>query len=244
MYKKGTLCTIICVHQLLSTAALTSPFSHPHPRISSPYGFHELLSLEPPQFASPLLPPIPPTSICTRVVMALVDYERVARAVKEWPTWVLRKAKVAAQYGFVPLGHEGRDSVYVHASTPAFAFPPDFTFRVALIPGGKVSPRGVGDFSMVAAERKLLAGAFFDPLNAFFALLSDSHHDKYRMGFRRYERHIFSPLICKDNYVGGRQVGRGAVLMAACHPCCKCGCIAALHSAAGALFPLPNAALM
>ncbi|CAI5524124.1 unnamed protein product, partial [Closterium sp. Naga37s-1] len=125
-------------------------------------------------------------------------------------------------------GHEGRYSVYVHASTPAFAFPPDFspTFRDALIPGGKVA---WGDFSMVAAERKLLAAAFFDPLNAFFALLSDSciplwpftfiysyvasanvslldaHHNKYRMGFRRYERHIFSPLIRKDDYVGGSQ---------------------------------------
>ncbi|CAI5524121.1 unnamed protein product [Closterium sp. Naga37s-1] len=130
-------------------------------------------------------------------------------------------------------GHEGRYSVYVHASTPAFAFPPDFspTFRDALIPGGKVA---WGDFSMVAAERKLLATAFFDPLNAFFALLSDSciplwpftfiysyvasanvslldaHHNKYRMGFRRYERHIFSPLIRKDDYVGGSQVGHGA----------------------------------
>ncbi|CAI5484846.1 unnamed protein product [Closterium sp. Yama58-4] len=70
-------------------------------------------------------------------------------------------------------GHEGRYSVYVHTSTPGFAFPSDFspTFRDALIPGGKVV---WGDFSMVEAERKLLAAAFFDPLNAFFALLSDS----------------------------------------------------------------------
>ncbi|CAI7904854.1 unnamed protein product, partial [Closterium sp. NIES-54] len=41
-------------------------------------------------------------------------------------------------------GHEGRYSVYVHASTPAFAFPPDFspTFRDALIPGGKAKRDG------------------------------------------------------------------------------------------------------
>ncbi|CAI5963698.1 unnamed protein product [Closterium sp. NIES-64] len=64
-----------------------------------------LRSLEPPRSASPLLPPsIPPVPLrASGVAMALFDYERVARAVKEWPTWVLRKAKVAAQYGFVPL---------------------------------------------------------------------------------------------------------------------------------------------
>ncbi|KAJ7536712.1 hypothetical protein O6H91_12G078700 [Diphasiastrum complanatum] len=27
----------------------------------------------------------------------------VAKAVKEWPTWFLRKAKTATHYGFIPL---------------------------------------------------------------------------------------------------------------------------------------------
>ncbi|CAI7918186.1 unnamed protein product [Closterium sp. NIES-54] len=61
-----------------------------------------------PQTSSICFPSAPPSSSHLRLhapglAMALVDYERVARAVKEWPTWVLRKAKVAAQYGFVPL---------------------------------------------------------------------------------------------------------------------------------------------
>ncbi|GJP64785.1 hypothetical protein CLOP_g21732 [Closterium sp. NIES-67] len=71
------------------------------------------------------------------------------------------------------LGHEGRYSVYVHASNTSFAFPADSSavFRDRLIPGGEVRWGGI---SMVDAERRLLAAALEDPSNEHFALLSES----------------------------------------------------------------------
>ncbi|CAI7805314.1 unnamed protein product [Closterium sp. NIES-54] len=80
---------------------------------------------------------------------------------------------------FAPLwekffaGHEGRYSVYVHASNTSFAFPADSPaiFRNSLIPGGEVRWGGI---SMVDAERRLLAAALQDPDNQHFTLLSES----------------------------------------------------------------------
>ncbi|CAI5461663.1 unnamed protein product [Closterium sp. Yama58-4] len=135
---------------------------------------------------------------------------------------------------FAPLwerffaGHEGRYSVYVHASNASFAFPADSPaiFRNSLIPGGEVRWGGI---SMVDAERRLLAAALEDPDNQHFALLSesciplwpfdfvhryvastsvsfvDAYLDPYNATFRRYIPHIFKPLVGPGDYRKGNQ---------------------------------------
>ncbi|GBG79573.1 hypothetical protein CBR_g29720 [Chara braunii] len=36
-------------------------------------------------------------------MMQKLDKEKLTKAAKEWPTWFLKKAKVVAHYGFIPL---------------------------------------------------------------------------------------------------------------------------------------------
>ncbi|CAI5488631.1 unnamed protein product [Closterium sp. Naga37s-1] len=127
-----------------------------------------------------------------------------------------------------PLGHEGRYSIYVHASNASFSFPPGSSplFRGRLVPGGEVR---WGEMSMVDAERRLLEAAVQDEANSFFALLSesciplwpfdyvysyiasssasfvDAYSDPYSMSFGRYIPHIFMPTIRRHQFLKGNQ---------------------------------------
>uniref|UniRef100_A0A7N0TP24 Core-2/I-branching beta-1,6-N-acetylglucosaminyltransferase family protein n=1 Tax=Kalanchoe fedtschenkoi TaxID=63787 RepID=A0A7N0TP24_KALFE len=69
-------------------------------------------------------------------------------------------------------GHEGLFSIYVHSS-PSYngSVPESSVFHGRRIPSKEVH---WGMFSMVEAERRLLANALFDPSNLRFALLSES----------------------------------------------------------------------
>lgn len=125
-------------------------------------------------------------------------------------------------------GHEGRYSVFVHASDPKFRFraPGPSVFKDRFIPGGPVDWGGI---SVVTAERKLLAFALMDPENTHFVLVSetciplwsfdyihdyvtsvpisyvDAFHDEYNEQFRRFIDHIYPPTINKGDFVKGNQ---------------------------------------
>ncbi|CAI7782056.1 unnamed protein product [Closterium sp. NIES-53] len=125
-------------------------------------------------------------------------------------------------------GHEGRYSIYVHASNTSFSFPPGSSplFRGRLVPGGEVR---WGEMSMVDAERRLLEAAVQDEANSFFALLSesciplwpfdyvysyiasssasfvDAYADPYSTSFGRYIPHIFMPVIRRHQFLKGNQ---------------------------------------
>ncbi|GJP57008.1 hypothetical protein CLOM_g16049 [Closterium sp. NIES-68] len=125
-------------------------------------------------------------------------------------------------------GHEGRYSIYVHASNTSFSFPPGSSpiFRGRLVPGGEVQ---WGEISMVDAERRLLEAAVQDETNRFFVLLSesciplwpfdyiysyiassslsfvDAYPDPYNMSFGRYIPHIFMPVIRRRQFLKGNQ---------------------------------------
>ncbi|KAK9091360.1 hypothetical protein Sjap_024537 [Stephania japonica] len=70
-------------------------------------------------------------------------------------------------------GHEGKYSIYVH-SDPSFdatALPESSVFHDRYIPSKKVK---WGEFSMIEAERRLLASALLDISNERFVLLSEA----------------------------------------------------------------------
>lgn len=71
-------------------------------------------------------------------------------------------------------GHEGRYSVYVHASTPGFSL--DDAINSTAFKGRQVPSVPIiwGGPNMIKAERRLLAAALGDPANQRFVLLSES----------------------------------------------------------------------
>ncbi|XP_057485955.1 glycosyltransferase BC10-like isoform X2 [Actinidia eriantha] len=97
-------------------------------------------------------------------------------------------------------GHEGRFSVYVHASKDK---PVHFSryFVNREIRSDKVV---WGKISMIDAERRLLANALKDPDNQHFVLLSDSFEDPGPHGSGRYSEHML-PEVEKINFRKGAQ---------------------------------------
>ncbi|XP_043813586.1 glycosyltransferase BC10 isoform X2 [Manihot esculenta] len=91
-------------------------------------------------------------------------------------------------------GHEGRFSVYVHASKDK----PVHVSRYFV--NREIHSRQVvwGKISMVDAERRLLANALKDPENQHFVLLSDSFYDPGPHGNGRYSEHMLPEVEKKD----------------------------------------------
>ncbi|KAK6131683.1 hypothetical protein DH2020_034590 [Rehmannia glutinosa] len=91
-------------------------------------------------------------------------------------------------------GHEGRFSVYVHASKDK---PVHFSryFINREIRSHEVT---WGKISMVDAERRLLGNALKDPDNQHFVLLSDSFEDPGPHGSGRYIEHMLPEVEKKD----------------------------------------------
>ncbi|XP_058113562.1 glycosyltransferase BC10-like isoform X5 [Magnolia sinica] len=99
-------------------------------------------------------------------------------------------------------GHEGRFSIYVHASKerPEHESP---LFMNRDIRSEKVS---WGKITMVDAEKRLLANALLDTDNQHFVLLSDSFEDPGPHGAGRYSDHML-PEIEKKDWRKGAQPG-------------------------------------
>ncbi|RWR82660.1 hypothetical protein CKAN_01138900 [Cinnamomum micranthum f. kanehirae] len=92
------------------------------------------------------------------------------------------------------IGHEGRFSIYVHASNekPKHVSP---SFIGRDISSEKVLWGGI---SMVDAEKRLLANALQDTDNQHFVLLSDSFVDPGRYGSGRYSEHMLPEIKMED----------------------------------------------
>ncbi|KAK1269050.1 hypothetical protein QJS04_geneDACA013970 [Acorus gramineus] len=128
--------------------------------------------------SNPWLPPTPARVFTDEEVMARV----VIKEILTVPPVQSTNPKIAFMFltpGSLPferlwekffLGHDGRYSIYVHASRekPVHVSP---IFRNTDIRSDKVV---WGKISMVDAERRLLANALQDPDNQHFILLSDS----------------------------------------------------------------------
>ncbi|TYH74404.1 hypothetical protein ES332_D05G396000v1 [Gossypium tomentosum] len=91
-------------------------------------------------------------------------------------------------------GNEGRFSVYIHASKekPVHVSPYFLNREI------HSSPVTWGAFSMVDAERRLLAYALKDPDNQHFVLLSDSFVDPGPHGNGRYSTRMLPEVEEKD----------------------------------------------
>ncbi|XP_042031693.1 glycosyltransferase BC10-like [Salvia splendens] len=124
------------------------------------------------------LPPSPIRELTDEEIAARV----VIRDILNMPTAIQTTPKIAFLYltpGALPFeklwdkffqGHEGRFSVYVHASKDK---PVHFS-RYFINREIRSSSVGWGKISMVDAERRLLGHALKDPGNQHFVLLSDS----------------------------------------------------------------------
>ncbi|URD96449.1 Core-2/I-Branching enzyme [Musa troglodytarum] len=160
---------LICLVCVSSIGAYVYP---PH-RYSACYFFASSI-------CSPLKDLMPPTA------RVLTDDEFASNVliknILAMPSVELKNSKIAFMFltpGSLPferlwekffLGHEGRFSIYVHASRekPVHASP---LFEGRGIQSSKVV---WGKISMVDAEKRLLANAIQDPENHHFVLLSDS----------------------------------------------------------------------
>lgn len=103
-------------------------------------------------------------------------------------------------------GHDGLFSIYVHASPEFKEEPPeDSIFYKRRVPSKAVE---WGRWSMMAAERRLLANALLDPSNARFLLLSESCIPLFDLptlhGFL-----FASPLSFVSSFDDPRRAGRG-----------------------------------
>ncbi|KAK8550623.1 hypothetical protein V6N12_039322 [Hibiscus sabdariffa] len=146
----------------------------------------------------------------------LTDEERIShvviREVLNAPPTESKNSKIAFLYltpgtlPFEPLwdmffrGHEGRFSVYVHASREKPVHKSDYFI------GRDIRSESVawGKISMVDAERRLLANALLDPDNQQFVLLSDSFVDLGPHGSGRYSERML-PEIEKAAFRKGSQ---------------------------------------
>ncbi|MED6199116.1 hypothetical protein PIB30_072893 [Stylosanthes scabra] len=101
-------------------------------------------------------------------------------------------------------GHEGKFSVYVHASREKpVHVSPYFVGREI-----HSEPVGWGKFSMVEAERRLLANALLDPDNQHFVLLSDSCIPVRKFDFM-YNYLLLTNVSFIDCYVDAGPHGNG-----------------------------------
>ncbi|CAL9084132.1 unnamed protein product [Musa textilis] len=160
------LICLVCV-------SLIGAYVYPPHRYSACYFFSSSI-------CSPLKDLMPPTA------RVLTDDEFASNVliknILAMPSVELKNSKIAFMFltpGSLPferlwekffLGHEGRFSIYVHASRekPVHASP---LFEGQGIQSSKVV---WGKISMVDAEKRLLANAIQDPENHHFVLLSDS----------------------------------------------------------------------
>ncbi|PPR93704.1 hypothetical protein GOBAR_AA26973 [Gossypium barbadense] len=107
-------------------------------------------------------------------------------------------------------GHEGRFSVYVHASrekpghTSQYFIDRDIHSENCLLRSSYHMQVDWGKISMVDAERRLLAHALLDPDNLQFVLLSDSFVDLGPHGTGRYSEHMM-PEVEKVAFRKGSQ---------------------------------------
>ncbi|XP_057720671.1 glycosyltransferase BC10-like [Arachis stenosperma] len=101
-------------------------------------------------------------------------------------------------------GHEGKFSVYLHASREKpVHVSPYFVGREI-----HSEPVGWGKFSMVEAERRLLANALLDPDNQHFVLLSDSCIPVRKFDFM-YNYLLLTNVSFVDCYVDAGPHGNG-----------------------------------
>ncbi|KAM7481326.1 hypothetical protein LguiB_005909 [Lonicera macranthoides] len=124
------------------------------------------------------LPPAPARELTDEEIAARV----VIRNILDTPTIMTKNPKIAFMFlspGTLPFeklwdkffeGHDGRFSVYVHASKEK----PVHTSRHFINSDIRSDKVVWGKISMVDAERRLLANALKDPNNQHFVLLSDS----------------------------------------------------------------------
>ncbi|CAL9160604.1 unnamed protein product [Musa hybrid cultivar] len=160
------LICLVCV-------SLIGAYVYPPRRYSACYFFSSSI-------CSPLKDLLPPTA------RVLTDDEFASNVliknILSMPSVELKNSKIAFMFltpGSLPferlwekffLGHEGRFSIYVHASRekPVHVSP--------LFDGRDIQSSKVvwGKISMVDAEKRLLANAIQDPENQHFVLLSDS----------------------------------------------------------------------
>ncbi|KAF1893780.1 hypothetical protein Lal_00002307 [Lupinus albus] len=95
-------------------------------------------------------------------------------------------------------GHEGKFSIYVHASKEK----PVHVSRYFVGREIHSEPVGWGKFSMVEAEKRLLAHALLDPDNQHFALLSEScipvRHFEFVYNYLLYIHHMLPEVEEKD----------------------------------------------
>ncbi|GER36665.1 Core-2/I-branching beta-1,6-N-acetylglucosaminyltransferase family protein, partial [Striga asiatica] len=127
------------------------------------------------------------------------------KAIQNWlpppPARELTDDEIASR-----VGHEGKFSVYVHASKDK---PVHFSryFFDREIRSDEVFPNSSvtwGKISMVDAERRLLGNALKDPDNQHFVLLSDSFEDPGPHGSGRYIEYML-PEVEKNDFRKGSQ---------------------------------------
>ncbi|KAA3471603.1 RNA polymerase sigma factor for flagellar operon [Gossypium australe] len=141
----------------------------------------------------------------------------VVRDILDTPPVELKNPKIAFMFltpGSLPFeklwdmffrGNEGRFSVYIHASKekPVHVSPYFLNREI------HSSPVTWGAFSMVDAERRLLAYALKDPDNQHFVLLSDSFVDPGPHGNGRYSTRMLPEIEEKDFRKGAQPFADG-----------------------------------